>query len=371
MPKFDHAFRGIFRNKVAIIIIGVTLFELSFSSILKDGQKMYLNGEVPKDVFLLLPAGAYPSKDLLKEDFIDGISVRVHWKDIEKSPGKYDWEYLDNIFEVAERENKKVSLRLLGGFWSPSWIYDKGVPYLNVKIQGKGFAAEPFIKKYEENIKLPVVWNEKYLKLWSSFVKAVGERYGSRPNLVLVHLSGPTFFSAEVILARNPEELEKIKAHGFSEKVILRAWEETIETFKIAFPNQTLALNVHFIIKGTNLHVKLVRLAYKLLKTRLAIQGNWLSPEHVFLLNGSGEGKKSEMLRLFYEVQKKGVLIGFQEVWPFCVILEKQRLPISKEEIRKRLFILFQRLQVSYIEIYPKDIKDRFWRKLWESFDSL
>jgi len=327
--------------------------------------------EVPKGIFLLLSAGSFPPSFLLEENFIQGISVRVRWKDVEKSPGKYDWSYLDKIFELAQREHKKVFLRLLGGFWSPSWIYRKGVPFFEIKLHGKGFVAKSFINKYGDQIKLPVVWDKRYLELWASFVKVVGKKYNSKPELVLVHLSGPTFFSAEIILARNKKEFERLKTVGFNSTQFLKAWEKTIKIFKEAFPNKPLALNVHYVIKedSLKLYVKLFELSYKILKDCLVIQGNWFSPRHILWLDRTSKIPDKEMFLLFCRAHKYKIPIGFQEAFPFSKAMKRHHLSINKtKRIRKKLLKLLLKLDIQYIEIYLEDIQDPFWKELWENF---
>ncbi len=349
------------------IIVLLSVVNLSVSGHPFTHNKMPY--KIPRGIFLLLPAEIYPPEKILKEKFIKGISVRVRWQDVEKLPGKYNWEYLDKIFEIAKKEHKQVFLRLLGGFWAPSWIYNKGVPSFKIELQGKGFIAKKFIKKYGKDIKLPVVWNKKYLKFWSSFVKAVGKRYSLKPELVLVHLSGPTFFSAEVILARNQKELEKLISCGFNEKKFLEAWRETIEVFKSAFPRKPLSLNLHFVIKETNLHSKLTELSYKLLKRRLVIQGNWLTLRHTLWLTKDENIPNKEMLDLFWRAHVRGIPVGFQEAYPFSKIIKRHNISLSKlKELRKELLKLFSKFKANYIEIYPEDAEDSFWKELWKVF---
>ncbi len=62
-------------------------------------------------------------------------------------------------------ESTKNIFKTSGDSWSPSWIHEKSVPSFKVETYGKGFAAQSFIKKYRNRIKLPIVWNERYLEL--------------------------------------------------------------------------------------------------------------------------------------------------------------------------------------------------------------
>lgn len=320
-------------------------------------------------VFLLLSAGTYPPQEALNKDLITGLSVRVRWEDIEKAPGEYDWNYLDNIMRIAKTHHKYVTLRILGGFWAPDWIYQKGVPSFKIRIKGKGIGVKPFIRKYGETVRLPVVWDETYLTLWTSFIKTVGKRYGSNPNIILVHLSGPTFFSAEPILARDKQELNTLERSGFNERVFITAWEKTIKAFAQSFPQKPLALNIHYIIRDSpsKIYLTLVKMGISLLNHRLVVQGNWLTPKHaLWLKHEPGHTPDQEMATLFWQLHKQGIDLGFQEAYPFAKISNIPRKKLKR--IERNLIKLLDKLRIRYIEIYPQDLKDEFLKKVWRSY---
>ncbi len=98
------------------------------------------------------------------------------------------------------------------GYWSPGYIYDMGVRSFHVRLSGSTILAQRFIRAYGEEAELPIVWDREYLKLTTSFIRKLGERYSNDTEvLALVHLSGPTLFSAEPILARDDSELELLR----------------------------------------------------------------------------------------------------------------------------------------------------------------
>jgi len=315
------------------------------------------------DIYLLLPAGKLPPEKFFDFRFLDGISVRVRWQDVEKTPGSYDWSYLDQVFKLARQYKKKVSLRLLGGYFAPEWIYKRQVPSFIVDLKTpKTELARKFLASHGHSLRLPAVWSIPYLRLWQNFVQAVGERYSQRPELTLVHLSGPGFFSAELILARNQDELELLKKNGFDEQKLLRVWQQLFLLFQRNFGDRVYALNVHYVIKGQiGLTKKIIVRAYKVFGPSLAIQGNWLDFDYV-----AKEQKRRDLLSLFKKAQKRGITIGFQTVGPILKQCGSKGLD-RKRSLRylQRTLKVGCRLSARYFELYPQDLRFFKVAKKW------
>ena len=69
---------------------------------------------------------------------VDGISIRQPWRELEKSPGVFDWSYLDSEVRRAADADKVVLLRILSeGPGTPSWIFEKGVQTLSYENQNR------------------------------------------------------------------------------------------------------------------------------------------------------------------------------------------------------------------------------------------
>src|SRR6266571_4594694 len=90
------------RRRLALILAAVLVLpHLGFS-------------EVPRGVFCLLPAGSGDGKDaaVYSDPSVDGISVRQHWCDLERSEGVFDFSYLDTVIAKAYAAGKPVLLRI-------------------------------------------------------------------------------------------------------------------------------------------------------------------------------------------------------------------------------------------------------------------
>jgi hypothetical protein len=300
-----------------------------------------------KGIYLLLKSNEYPQDVILNKSFISGISVRVHWSDLEPLPEEFKWDYLDMIFNIARKSGKKVFLRILGGYWSPEWIYDKGVQKIQIEYKG-------------QNIIFPVVWDQIYLKCWDKLIKALGQRYADRKELVLVHLSGPTVFSAEPILARNNIELNQLMEKGFTYDGIIKAWITTAGSFKHAFQRIPLTLNIHYIIKGNiNLTERLVMELKGVLGRRLALQGNWLDYDYV-----NEHGDLSGIIKQLKI--ENGSITGFQTI---SSLFKRCRVKgMNKDETIdyiKKTFDLALDLNINYLEVYPVDVMPEFMESIF------
>ncbi len=292
----------------------------------------------PCGLFLLLKAGEEPSPQLLEKPFVDGLSIRVRWRDVEPQKGRFDWTYLDRMFTLAESRHKKVMLRLLAGYWSPSWIYEMGVPAIKGRFHGKA-------------IRFPAVWNEKYRRLFAAFVEAVGRRYGRKSQLVLVHLSGPTVFAAEPVLARNQQEISALEEKGFTPDLVIAQWKETVGLFRGAFPGKMLALNLHYIVKGDRrLLVDLYNGVQEDASGILAVQGNWLASDFI--------EEHRDLFELVAEYGAKGGVVGFQTVAPLLKRAKKKGF--GQRELKRYIIESFRgamRAHAVYLEVYPVDVK--------------
>jgi hypothetical protein len=147
---------------------------------------------------LPFPDSGFPSLDpaILSNPNVDGISVRVFWRDFytrqndPRSP--LDWTALDALFTQAAGAGKFVRLVVAPGFYSPAWVL-QSVPVLMLPVpQGplSGGGLQP----------MPVPWDPKYLSDWLGFVDQLAARYGDKPNLSWISVTGPNSHNGEVNL---------------------------------------------------------------------------------------------------------------------------------------------------------------------------
>ena len=344
------------RGKAVFLLLGLLLLWVLgiFGAASSNSAYADWQGSFGRGVFVLLKAGQLPDEkvlDALDKGYIDGISVRVHWKDLEPKEGAYDWRYIDEVLRIAKEHNGTVTLRVLGGFWAPAWIYEKGIESFEIDISSRrSWLSEEFKAKYGDRIRLPKVWQKPYVELWARLVRALGKRYSRNPHVTLIHMAGPTFFSSEPTLALSEEDLAVLRKEGFKLDEWREAWSETSRAYSQAFPSKRVCLNLNYVLPGENgLSAELVSIVREELDDRLVLGYNGLSLRHVLGL------KEEPMISL---VSDEGFPFGFQLVAPLKPFMDRKGVP-ERRRVRlvNMLLAFLEKKGAVYLEIYPQDLE--------------
>lgn len=139
-------------------------------------------------------------KEDTKNPMIAGISARLYWKDLEPTPGNYDFSKIDNSI-IPDSNGKAIMLRIMVGNSTtqdgsgvgvastsdddalPAWLFNthNGRPaakYFKFNNQSSGFDYIPYF------------WDKTYQQDWADFVAAMGAKYKNNPNIIL-QITGP------------------------------------------------------------------------------------------------------------------------------------------------------------------------------------
>ena len=225
-----------------------------------------------KGVYSLMEVSAPVELSVLKLSFVEGVSIRARWSEIEPQEGKFDWSYLDNALSEVKKANKMAMLRVLPGASSPQWIYNKGVATMEYT------GTDPSQKKtYGKKLRAPVPWDETYIREWIKFVDILGKRYSSNDALVLIHMAGPTVGSAEMHLPKGKEVGKLTEAAGYSKEKIVNAWKKVMDAYLTVFSGKALALNIAVPFKNDGTLDEVVQYGISKIGTRFCVQGNWLT----------------------------------------------------------------------------------------------
>lgn len=110
---------------------------------------------------------------------------RIQWRVIEPEPGQYNWDYLDELFEIASQRNQTLILRI-----SPyKWRARLDVPdWYRAMVGGKsldqrtsfGFAHEKWVVDPED---------PRYVQYFGGMIRALGQRYDGHPQLESVDVA--------------------------------------------------------------------------------------------------------------------------------------------------------------------------------------
>jgi hypothetical protein len=186
----------------------------------------------PKGVFALVNHGKAPADKIWTNPCIDGVRISRKWKQLNPGPDSLNWNELDRMFAKADTFGKRIHLMVIPGFESPKWVLDE--------VDTMNFRHNPGKEKEQP---LPIPWRAKYLKRWFAFVDTLGKRYGSRPELSLIAITGPNSQNGEVVLPSHSTDIDKWRTiigggNDWEDKLkdtMLAAYEKTIDRFRNAF----------------------------------------------------------------------------------------------------------------------------------------
>jgi hypothetical protein len=187
----------------------------------------------------ILPAERLDTKPF-SNPYISGIGLQIHWSDIQPVKGQPNWSRLDELFALAQSSHKWVHLYVFCGFFSPAWALEGAetdqfaVPY------------GPYNGKF---MTLPMPWDPVYLGNYFAFLKQLSERYGDRPEFLMVAATGPTSVSEEFTEPNNASsDLGKWIKHGYTSTKLLSAWQQTFQIHAKLFPNQYVSLSMGHVV---------------------------------------------------------------------------------------------------------------------------
>jgi hypothetical protein len=171
----------------------------------------------------------------LKNPYINGVALQIHWSDIEPIEGKPDWSTLDQLFAAAESSKKWVQLSVYAGFFSPAWAL-------------KGVQTEDLAVQYGPDrgtvMKLPMPWDNVYLTRWLAFLTKLSDRYGNSPAFRVISADGPTSVSEEMTLPQSKSDVKKWQNDSYTPTKFVGAWQSVFDAYAADFPKQYVSLAV-------------------------------------------------------------------------------------------------------------------------------
>jgi hypothetical protein len=167
---------------------------------------------------------------------VDGIVVRTFWSNVQPTPDRFDWSFIDSQVQAAAASGKKVILVVLPGAFTPQWAL-QGVPTAQFVVD-YGFIQGT-------TVTLPMPWDATYLSRWFAFVKALGQRYDSNASVVNVAADGPTYISEEMSLPDDPAAVAHWSQLGYTQSKYESAWQQTLTAYTQAFPATPIALTFY------------------------------------------------------------------------------------------------------------------------------
>ncbi|MDD5585411.1 MAG: beta-galactosidase [Alphaproteobacteria bacterium] len=233
-------------------------------------------------VFTLLAVNQPPDNipELFDPD-VAGISARFHWSVIEPRAGQYRWDKIDAALATAQKHGKKAMIRIIAGIYTPEWVYQGGTPATEAAFDQRDLQkwrrTAQWTPQRERLLtgasKLPVVWDENYLKHWLAFVKKFGERYDGHPALYSVQMTGGGL-AGEM----NLREEFHLERWGYSDEKMIGVWTRIIAAYQESFPRTPTNLDLLEPLRGKSHVVRpVVDFCLKNYPQKVYLQNNGLN----------------------------------------------------------------------------------------------
>jgi len=163
------------------------------------------------------------------KSYVNGILIRVVWKDIETADNVYNWALIDNQIAAAESYGKKIALAVGTGPNSPDWLYNLGASSMSFTLPFSGT--------------IPVPWNSVFLTKWKEFIAELGDRYENNTTIQLVYMTNSSTNGFEMQLPYMPTP--SYATLGYTDQLVIDSWEDVIDEYNSAFPNHYLTNDFH------------------------------------------------------------------------------------------------------------------------------
>jgi hypothetical protein len=166
---------------------------------------------------------------------VTGIAIRVYWSAVQPtSMTEYDWSYIDTVASLAQQYGKKFSICVIGGFNTPSWVYQNG-------LDGNG-STQFTISGTAVSGVMPAPWDPNFQRRWSTFLAAAGARYDALPELAYVIVTGQGW-GGQATFCRSVADNTELSADG-GINVWINAYEAIVGLYVRAFSQTPLIVNI-------------------------------------------------------------------------------------------------------------------------------
>ena len=192
--------------------------------------------EIPRGVFSLSALKEPADGSVLTNPLVDGISIRQAWRELERSPGAYSWNFLDSEVSRAARAGKVVLLRVLSeGPATPKWALD-GVQMFRYEDRNRYHG--------ERSGLIAVYWDKTYLARKKAMIQAVGAHFSGNPAVRLVAAICASSHSGDWAVPHSRFDIANWHAIGYSPDKMIDVCKQIIDVTMQSFPQQCVTLAV-------------------------------------------------------------------------------------------------------------------------------
>ena len=216
---------------------------------------------------------AIDSAPCWKDPNITGVLLRVNWRNIEPTPGNYDWSYIDYGVQLCKSTHKFAQLSI-NFAEAPQWIY--------------GLGAKPWYPKgTNDNSFMPTPWDPIFQQRAAAVIQAFGARYDQ-----MRVVKGVTMWAGgrniETYFVQSPQNDAQLDAVG-GPQIWIAAAETIIDEYAAAFPHTRIFLATGVAYPDHNATTTIVA-QYLLSKypSRSGLQSNGLTAHYPSYNNARG-----------------------------------------------------------------------------------
>jgi hypothetical protein len=315
---------------------------------------------LPNGVFALGIPGAPTSVAALSNPSVAGISLRLHWSDLEPSEGVYNWGYLDTEIARAEAAGKKVLLRVgTGGDNIPSWVM--------TAVRNAGGRTFTFTNVLKGTFTIPVFWDRTFLSKRLAMIAAVGARYSANPSVRAVDAAFANAISNDWSVPHNnvPDpgysnsEVTRWFEAGYTSGNLINAGKDVIDATLHAFPNQVAVVAINS--NGNQLDAPndgdyVQRAVITTARARWGAERLVVSKNTISAVTPSPPPLLDTSLGLWYNSRRAS---GAQALW-FCygdfTYRNNRGIPIAPTTSLESIVASAWSYGASYVEVYQTDV---------------
>lgn len=153
---------------------------------------------------------------------IDGLSLLMRWKTIEKRKGQYDFSKLDAAISEVAKHGKFVTICLMGSPKTPDWLANEKIQFFTSVSLSHSITVEP------------VPWDANYLIAYKKFLAATSvhlKKLNMMPYVFGVTVAAPSEESTLLDCRRN-----KIGGVPYDRNKYMAACTQMIDSYHAEFP---------------------------------------------------------------------------------------------------------------------------------------
>ncbi len=185
---------------------------------------------------------ALPDPKAIASPAIDGVFIRIPWDKIQPAPDRNDWSLLDTITRPAVAAHKSLSIAVITGERTPTWLAREGVPFVKMTVGAR---------KRCDVVDAAAVWSPQYVRAYVRMIDAMKRHLvetGAYDSVRIVKFSGIATHSIELRLPKNNACSSTVDQQwvdaGYRPSRVVAAWRDMATGIDRAFPNRLLVQTI-------------------------------------------------------------------------------------------------------------------------------